>query len=269
MLRDGASARYGSDAIAGVINMILKQDAEGGSVSGKFGQYKDGDGIQRQLSANSGFKIGDNGWLNLTLEGGNNDYTNRAGEDLRPGSIGSTTYGQQVFRQGEPATKEGKLFLNGEYALQNGSELYAFGGYSRRKGETAAFYRASNNIPTLYPNGYLPLIRGELQDSSLTTGLRGELADNWRYDLSLNYGRNEYDLSTRTINPDLYRDTGSTPFSFDNGTLSNEQKQINQANGVSNISYTTVRYFNNAVDTRTTGVDLVANYRHNFANDLR
>ncbi len=230
VLRDGASARYGSDAIAGVINVILKQDAEGGSVSSKFGQYKDGDGIQRQLSANSGLALGDNGWLNLTIEGGNNDYTNRAGKDLRPGSVGSTTYGQQVFRQGEPATEEGKLFLNGEYALQNGAELYAFGGYSRRKGETAAFYRASNagnNIPALYPDGYLPLIRGELQDSSLTTGLRGELADDWRYDLSLNYGRNEYEISTRTINPDLYRDTGSTPFSFDNGTLSNEQKQIN------------------------------------------
>ncbi|TBV02180.1 TonB-dependent receptor [Stutzerimonas kirkiae] len=230
VLRDGASARYGSDAIAGVINVILKQDAQGGSVSAKYGEYKDGDGAQRQVSANGGFELGENGFLNLTLEGGNNDYTNRAGVDLRPASIGSTTYGQQVFRQGEPETEERKLFLNGEYSLGDAAQLYAFGGYSKRKGETAAFYRASNNsgnIPALLPNGYLPLILGELEDRSLALGVRGELAGDWRYDLSLNYGRNEYELSTRTINRQYYDDFGSTPFSFHNGTLSNEQKQVN------------------------------------------
>ncbi|RMU25918.1 TonB-dependent siderophore receptor [Pseudomonas avellanae] len=163
VLRDGASARYGSDAIAGVINIILKSADHGGSISSKYGQYKKGDGTQRQVSGNTGFALGDNGTLNLSGEGANNDYTNRAGDDLRASSVGSTTYGQQVFRQGEPETHEGKLQYNAEYSFNDAAEFYSFGGYSKRRGETAAFYRpsnASNNIAAIYPNGYLPLIHG-------------------------------------------------------------------------------------------------------------
>ncbi|HCT04843.1 MAG TPA: hypothetical protein DIW86_05705, partial [Pseudomonas sp.] len=74
----------------GVINVILKHDDHGGSVSTKFGEYKKGDGIQRNLSGNTGFALGDNGFFNLSGEGADNDYTNRAGNDLRPASVGST-----------------------------------------------------------------------------------------------------------------------------------------------------------------------------------
>jgi len=81
VLRDGASARYGSDAIAGVINVILKHADHGGSVSSKFGEYKKGDGIQRNVSGNTGLALGDNGFINLSAEGADNDYTNRAGND--------------------------------------------------------------------------------------------------------------------------------------------------------------------------------------------
>lgn len=229
VLRDGASARYGSDAIAGVINVILKHDASGGSVSTRFGQYNKGDGIQRQASANTGLALGDKGWLNLSAEGSDNDYTNRAGDDLRPGSLGSTTYGQQVFRQGEPANDNLKFFLNGQLDLNEQAQLYAFGGYRKTHGQTAAFYRASNNsgnVQSLYPNGFLPLINGTLEDSSLTTGLRGDLGQDWRYDLSASYGRNDYGINTRTLNRALFNDTGSTPLSFDNGRLTSEQKQV-------------------------------------------
>ena len=97
VLRDGASARYGSDAIAGVINVILKHADHGGSISTKFGEYKKGDGIQRNVSGNTGLALGDNGFINLSAEGADNDYTNRAGDDYRAGSVGSTTYGQRVF----------------------------------------------------------------------------------------------------------------------------------------------------------------------------
>ena len=78
VLRDGASARYGSDAIAGVINVILKHADHGGSISTKFGEYKKGDGIQRNVSGNTGLALGDNGFINLSAEGADNDYTNRA-----------------------------------------------------------------------------------------------------------------------------------------------------------------------------------------------
>ncbi|AKT31231.1 TonB-dependent receptor [Pseudomonas syringae pv. actinidiae] len=226
VLRDGASARYGSDAIAGVINIILKSADHGGSISSKYGQYKKGDGIQRQVSGNTGFALGDNGTLNLSGEGANNDYTNRAGDDLRASSVGSTTYGQQVFRQGEPETHEGKLQYNAEYSFNDAAEFYSFGGYSKRRGETAAFYRpsnASNNIAAIYPNGYLPLIHGTLEDTTFVAGLRGELVDDWHYDLSANYGKNSYELRTKTINTSLGL---NTPRSFDNGTLTNDQKQL-------------------------------------------
>ncbi|MBK5440479.1 TonB-dependent receptor [Pseudomonas sp. TH32] len=226
VLRDGASARYGSDAIAGVINVILKHDDHGGSITSKFGEYKKGDGIQRNLSGNTGVALGDNGFINVSAEGADNDYTNRAGKDFRPGSVGSTTYGQRVFRQGEPATDQGKLFLNSEYSFSDAAEFYAFGGYSKTRGETAAFYRASNasnNIPALNPNGYLPLIRGDVEDTSLAVGLRGLLAYDWHYDVSVNYGKNQYQIGTETINTSLGL---ATPRKFDNGTLVNDQKQL-------------------------------------------
>ena len=226
VLRDGASARYGSDAIAGVINVILKHDDHGGSITSKFGEYKKGDGIQRNLSGNTGVALGDNGFINISAEGADNDYTNRAGKDLRPGSVGSTTYGQRVFRQGEPATDQGKLFLNSEYSFSDAAEFYAFGGYSKTRGETAAFYRASNasnNISALNPNGYLPLIRGDVEDTSLAVGLRGLLAYDWHYDVSVNYGKNQYQIGTETINTSLGL---ATPRKFDNGTLVNDQKQL-------------------------------------------
>ncbi|NWB61519.1 TonB-dependent siderophore receptor [Pseudomonas sp. F1002] len=226
VLRDGASARYGSDAIAGVINVILKHDDHGGSITSKFGEYKKGDGIQRNLSGNTGVALGDNGFINISAEGADNDYTNRAGKDLRPGSVGSTTYGQRVFRQGEPATDQGKLFLNSEYSFSDAAEFYAFGGYSKTRGETAAFYRASNasnNIPALNPNGYLPLIRGDVEDTSLAVGLRGLVAYDWHYDVSVNYGKNQYQIGTETINTSLGL---ATPRKFDNGTLVNDQKQL-------------------------------------------
>lgn len=226
VLRDGASARYGSDAIAGVINIILKNADHGGSISTKYGEYKKGDGVQRQVAGNSGFALGANGFLNLSAEGANNDYTDRAGDDFRAASIGSTTYGQHVFRQGEPETEEGKLEFNSEYSFNDAAEFYTFGGYSKRRGETAAFYRASNasnNNRAIYPNGYLPLINGTLEDTSLVVGLRGELVDNWHYDVSANYGKNSYELGTKTINTSLGL---NTPHSFDNGTLTNDQKQL-------------------------------------------
>ncbi|KAF1010533.1 MAG: Ferric enterobactin receptor [Pseudomonas fluorescens] len=227
VLRDGASARYGSDAIAGVINVILKHTDNGGSITSKFGEYKKGDGIQRNLAANTGLALGDNGFINLSGEGADNDYTNRAGKDFRPASVGSTTYEQRVFRQGEPATNQGKLFFNSEYTFNESAELYGFGGYSKTRGETAAFYRASNasnNIAALNPNGYLPLIRGDVEDTSLAVGLRGLLAYDWHYDVSLNYGKNQYQIGTETINTSLGL---ATPRKFDNGTLVNDQRQFN------------------------------------------
>ncbi|WP_151800990.1 TonB-dependent receptor plug domain-containing protein [Acinetobacter bereziniae] len=227
VLREGASARYGSDAIAGVVNIILKSDPRTGEAGIRYGIYDKGDGEQKQSYVSGGTRLGDYGYAIFSGEWQDNQATNRAGLDLR--DLNATTYGQRTFRFGDPKSDEVKAAFNAGFDLSDTVELYGFSTYSHRNAETAGFYRlsnASNNVPALFPNGYLPLIRGQLDDFSAVAGLRGEAAD-WRYDVSANYGLNQYDVNTRTINVDLYKDTGATPNSFHNGKLKNSQSIFN------------------------------------------
>ncbi|WP_151806089.1 TonB-dependent receptor plug domain-containing protein [Acinetobacter bereziniae] len=227
VLREGASARYGSDAISGVVNIILKSDPKTGEAGIRYGIYDKGDGEQKQSYVSGGTRLGDYGYAIFSGEWQDNQATNRAGLDLRDPN--ATTYGQRTFRFGDPKSDEVKAAFNAGFDLSDTVELYGFSTYSHRNAETAGFYRlsnASNNVPALFPNGYLPLIRGQLDDFSAVAGLRGEAAD-WRYDVSANYGLNQYDVNTRTINVDLYKDTGATPNSFHNGKLKNSQSVFN------------------------------------------
>ncbi|KAA8732373.1 TonB-dependent receptor [Acinetobacter qingfengensis] len=228
VLRDGASARYGSDAIAGVINIILKSDPSHGEVGVKYGQYKEGDGEQKQSFASGGFDLNHGqGFLNFAAEWQDSAATNRAGQDYR--NAASTTYGQQTFRFGDPDSQDVKLALNSGYYLTDSAELYGFATYSHRKAETGAFYRlsnASNNIPALFPNGYLPLINATVEDIAAVAGIKGQIGT-WDYDASINFGQNQYQVDTRTVNVDLYNDTGSTPLYFHNGELSYQQQLVN------------------------------------------
>lgn len=227
VLREGASARYGSDAIAGVVNIILKSDPKTGDAGIRYGIYNKGDGEQKQSYVSGGTQLGNYGYAIFSGEWQDNEATNRAGLDLRDPN--ATTYGQRTFRFGDPKSDEVKASVNAGFDLSDTVELYGFSTYSHRNAETAGFYRlsnASNNVPALFPNGYLPLIRGQLDDFSAVAGLRGEVAD-WRYDVSANYGLNQYDVNTKTINVDLYKDTGSTPNSFHNGQLKNTQAVYN------------------------------------------
>ena len=227
VLREGASARYGSDAIAGVVNIILKSDPKTGDAGIRYGIYDKGDGEQKQSYVSGGTQLGNYGYAIFSGEWQDNEATNRAGLDLRDPN--ATTYGQRTFRFGDPKSDEVKASVNAGFDLSDTVELYGFSTYSHRNAETAGFYRlsnASNNVPALFPNGYLPLIRGQLDDFSAVAGLRGEVAD-WRYDVSANYGLNQYDVNTKTINVDLYKDTGSTANSFHNGQLKNTQAVYN------------------------------------------
>ena len=227
VLREGASARYGSDAIAGVVNIILKSDPKTGDAGIRYGIYNKGDGEQKQSYVSGGTKLNDYGYLIFSGEWQDNEATNRAGADLRDPK--STTYGQRTFRFGDPKSDEVKASVNAGYDLNDKAQLYGFSTYSHRNAETAGFYRlsnASNNVPALFPNGYLPLIEGQLDDFSAVAGVKGDIAD-WRYDVSANYGLNQYDVDTKTINVDLYKDTGSTPNSFHNGKLKNSQSVFN------------------------------------------
>jgi len=231
VLRDGASAQYGSDAIAGVINIILKQGAKGGDVEISGGQYSAGDGRQWQGAANFGIPLGgDRGWLRLTLQNGNQDHTNRAGPDNRAGfpQLGVN------FRQGDPDVHDSNILLNAQYDLTPDVELYTFGHYGRRQSTSPAFYRYGINSPKpnnaligqVYPDGFLPLEHADSTDATLVAGLRGKV-DGWRWDLSGNYGRNRVSYETRNSTNYAYlHDFGNAPSVFSDGILSAAQQSV-------------------------------------------
>jgi iron complex outermembrane receptor protein len=236
VLRDGAAAQYGSDAIAGVINIILKKGAAGGEVEAGYGQYREHDGKQTSLRGSAGFNLGNDGWVRIALEASDRDPTNRAGADTR--NTLEPLYGKVVQRLGDPQTRPRYVFLNSQYRINDNVDWYAFANYGQRDTSAAATWRTAlvaTTIPAtattpartvytqrtpIYPNGFLPLENSTSTDSALVTGLRGEAAG-WRWDASINYGRNEFKLDLdNTVNQDL---GASSPTHFYAGKLINTQ----------------------------------------------
>ncbi len=236
VLRDGAAAQYGSDAIAGVINVILKNDASGGNAQLRWGEYKEGDGELLQLATDIGFGIGNGGFLNLAAELRDKGYTNRSGPDGRqqyPLINGGRDPREDSFnrinhRFGDAETKDQSLFLNGELPFGNNLQLYFFGGASLREGESAGFYRRAfdaRNLPSIYPDGFLPLIGSEVDDQSLVVGVRGDIGSESSWDLSYNHGNSDFDFFVRnSLNTSL---GASSPRSFYAGRLSSGQQMLN------------------------------------------
>jgi iron complex outermembrane receptor protein len=231
VLRDGASAQYGSDAIAGVINIILKTGAKGGDVELTGGQYSAGDGRQWQGSANFGIPLNDDkGWLRFSVQSGNEDHTNRAGPDSRAGfpQLGVN------FRQGDPDVHDTNVLLNAQYDLTPDVQFYAFGHYGRRQSTSPAFFRYGINSPKpnnplvgqVYPDGFLPLEHADSTDQSMVAGLRGKISG-WRWDLSGNFGQNRVSYETiNSLNYAYLNDFGSTPTEFHDGILSAKQQSV-------------------------------------------
>ena len=173
VLRDGASSQYGSDAIAGVINFILKDNSEGFSVSYDTGQYFDDDGFQTTLQGNVGLPLGENGFLSISGEYQNSDFTERAAQyceswfcldtsspqynpaasyntflndpTFMAGIASASVEGDVVQPWGQPNTETARLFYNSGITLNNGVELYSFGNYSQYEGDGSFFYRYPGN----------------------------------------------------------------------------------------------------------------------------
>ncbi|NYE61440.1 iron complex outermembrane receptor protein [Duganella sp. 1224] len=226
VLRDGAAAQYGSDAIAGVINIILKKGASGGEVEAGFGEYQKHDGQQRSLRASAGLPLGEDGWVRLAVDAADRDPTNRAGADFR--NPAEPLYGKVTQRFGDPKTKPAALFLNSQYRVNDDIDWYAFANYGQRDTSAAATWRTAYNGTALrsplFPQGFLPLENSRSTDTSLVTGVRGE-ATGWRWDLSLNYGENEFKLNLdNTVNQDL---GANSPTHFYAGRLKNSQTLVN------------------------------------------
>jgi len=227
VLRDGAAAQYGSDAIAGVINIILRHGAEGGDAEITYGNYDKGDGEQTIVRGSTGFALGDKGWARIAVEAGNRNPTNRAGPD--PRADAGPRQGQVNQRYGDPKSEPRALFLNTQYNINENLDWYAFANYGERKTSAAATFRTyaaarNNNVLSLYPEGFLPLEDSKSTDASLVTGLRGDLAG-WRWDASLNFGRNRFELDVdNSVNYSL---GATSPTSFYAGKLTSTQDVAN------------------------------------------
>ncbi|MGK5038263.1 TonB-dependent receptor plug domain-containing protein [Janthinobacterium sp. LB3P118] len=232
VLRDGAAAQYGSDAIAGVINIILKKGAAGGDIEVGYGQTQERDGKQKSIKGSAGFALGDDGWVRVSAEVAERDPTNRAGADFR--NPLEPRYGKVNQRYGDPESKPATIFLNSEYRINDNIDWYAFGNYGKRDTSAAATWRtaliqdsvtkAYSQRTPIYPEGFLPLQNSTLTDQSIVTGLRGEAAG-WRWDASLNYGSNKFELDLdNTVNQSL---GANSPTHFYAGSLKNEQTVFN------------------------------------------
>ncbi|WP_035582619.1 TonB-dependent receptor plug domain-containing protein [Hyphomonas jannaschiana] len=243
VLRDGASAQYGSDAIAGVINVILREADHGGGLNVRYGaNVTDPEGLNRSeidgqtttIGGWSGFGLGDNGFLTVSGEYSLRQATNRAGLDPRQQFPDDPAYAEVErnfdrlnHRYGNGRSENVNFFFNSGYTLESGVELYAFGGVQDREGESPGFYRRANdsrNVPEIYPGGFLPVIGGDVTDYSLGGGIRG-VAGGWDYDVSAVYGSNELDYS---VNNSLNASIGPTSqTSFDAGALAFDQVTVN------------------------------------------
>ena len=147
VLRDGASAQYGSDAIAGVINIILNDASEGITVSAQTGEYFEGDGARTTIAANAGFGLGDSGFLNLTLESSTADITTRGVQrgDCQPVidwvGPGVVPLDEQCQRWGDPDVETLKFFLNTAIDVGDSAEIFANASFSDNDTISDFFYR--------------------------------------------------------------------------------------------------------------------------------
>ena len=223
VLRDGAAAQYGSDAISGVINLILDRSA-GTRAQATYSSTTKGDGEAYELSASTGVRVGEGGVFRLTAAFRDAQGTNRSRLDTRQqyfgsngtrlpsGNFGSGTgltpangtldpreaaIDRDVFRFGDQPSTNKQLFYNFVAPVPGGVELYSFGGYSRLDGDIEYFFRRAGQDETLrafYPDGYRPRLDSRIENLSTAVGLRGTDLAGFGWDLSTNYGVNTQDL---------------------------------------------------------------------------
>jgi iron complex outermembrane receptor protein len=234
VLRDGASAQYGSDAIAGVINIVLKGSGKGGSLAVNYGEYSKGDGEQFQLSGDTGVNFADGrGSLHVAGQVGYQDPTNRSGAyaGTTPNTGNFPGVGEKAFIIGDPDVDAGAFSANASFDFTDNITGYATAIASNRDIDSYAFYRSRNNnnqtalLAQFYPDGFVPVINQYSKDRSLVAGLKGNTEGGFTWDVSYNYGYNKIDYFTRnTINYTL----GTTsPTSFYDGALEYTQNIVN------------------------------------------
>ena len=271
VLRDGAAAQYGSDAIAGVMNFVLKDDSDGGSLTTRYGSYYEGDGDTMEVSGNIGMELTKDGFVNVSFQYKNADATSRSVQ--RPDAAGLIAAGNTAVSDlaqiwGSPEVSDDyTIFLNSGLDLGNDNEAYMFGNFSERDVRGGFYFRnphtrggvysgdggdsiliadiaqsegaertclpvpiTSSNVLTqqnyidnvanndncfsfneMLPGGFTPNFGGNIVDTSITMGTRGELDNGIMYDVSGSIGFNEssyviYDTLNSSLGPESPRD---------------------------------------------------------------
>ena len=209
VLRDGAAAQYGSDAIAGVINIILKSSDHGGDVTANTGNYYDGGGFTAGGGGDIGTSLGEDGFLHLSSDYNHHNHSIRSGTDTRTGVVDNDIYG-------DPEIERESVGYNAAKPLAgDAAEIYSFGTYAHRDAQSYENYRLPSILPQLYPGGFSPLATMDENDYASTLGIRGKGLLGWNWDLSSTYGGDNDGLRViHTANPTLYKTTGSTPSEF-------------------------------------------------------
>ncbi len=243
VLTDGAAAQYGSDAIGGVINIILKKNYEGGNLQYSYGGYQDGGGQTPDVTGNIGFQPYDGAYLNLTGEIRDHGHTIRsgpldyvqtlqnglpppgvyAGAGLKPidlNAVSAPGFPDVNLIAGDPEYHTDLATYNSGFQLGDGVEFYSFGTVGEKSAAALQNYRlphiaaytpAGSTTQYYYPYGFTPAEAIDEVDYGLTGGLRGVLAG-WNWDLSSTYGRDVHQFYTEnSVNTTAYADGVSDP----------------------------------------------------------
>ncbi|MDY0957617.1 TonB-dependent receptor [Sphingomonas sp. CFBP8993] len=243
VLRDGASAQYGSDAIAGVVNIIL-DDQPGMEAYGQFSQYYAGDGNNYQSGARGGIALDDKGAIVFTGQFEHGEATSRTRQ--RPDAIAfqaanpTLAVPNPVQRWGQPDEERVRGAVDMHYDLADAATVYAFGTVQQGEGltdfnwrnpsNTGSVYNASSAFPgftfrSIYPAGFTPRFGTQFADLQLVSGLRGNLSDALSYDLSASAGRSRIDYTiSQTLNASL---GPASPTSFYLGRLTQRETNLN------------------------------------------
>ncbi len=250
VLRDGASAQYGADAIAGVINFVTRDDSEGGELRVQYGQFFEGE-QSYAVAGNVGLGIGNRGFLNLSAEHARNDALSRGIQRASaqalidagvPGVGADSPFDDAPFVHtwGRAHGNSLRLFLNAGIEVDANTTVYAQGNYADTFNRYRFFYRGPDHITlrTLrdefgfngLPAGFTPIFDGDQRDASLTGGVRGEFSGGILYDISAGYGQNRIDfVLNNTINQSLGLGAGGNPAQrdFDVGDLEQQEITLN------------------------------------------
>ena len=248
ILRDGASAQYGSDAIAGVMNIILKKSTNGGSVTARSGLTSEGDGEMIGVSLNNGSTVGDKGFVNYTIDFSKVNLANRPGRVDAEGEaqdFGAPLSAVQSFLatmpdagniNGSPETLAAKFLVNGGLELSENTELYYNAAYVYKKVNSFANYRTPYWRPLDPANpyladffgdgtaasykGYVPTFTGDLNDYNATLGYKF-VKNGWNTDASITTGGNKQEYSvTNSVNRSTLKDANGANVYLENSPIS-------------------------------------------------